>query len=111
MGQKVVVVLFHSALGLRPGVHWFADELRAAGYAVHTPDLYDGEVFRMTDIPDPNQHPSVQDPPPVKPPLEEPPPTQPPREDPPAEPPPSPGEPQPVVDDPPVPGQPPRVDT
>ena len=39
------VVLFHSALGLRPGVHWFADRLRAAGHTVHTPDLYDGEVF------------------------------------------------------------------
>jgi dienelactone hydrolase len=39
------VVLFHSALGLRPGVHWFASRLRAAGHTVHTPDLYDGEVF------------------------------------------------------------------
>jgi dienelactone hydrolase len=39
------IVLFHSALGLRPGVHWFADRLRAAGHTVHTPDLYDGEVF------------------------------------------------------------------
>jgi dienelactone hydrolase len=39
------IVLFHSALGLRPGVHWFADRLRTAGHTVHTPDLYDGEVF------------------------------------------------------------------
>jgi dienelactone hydrolase len=39
------IVLFHSALGLRPGVRWFADRLRAAGHTVHTPDLYDGEVF------------------------------------------------------------------
>ena len=39
------IVLFHSALGLRPGVHAFADRLREAGHAVHTPDLYDGEVF------------------------------------------------------------------
>ena len=39
------LVLFHSALGLRPGVHAFADRLREAGHVVHTPDLYDGEVF------------------------------------------------------------------
>jgi dienelactone hydrolase len=39
------IVLFHSALGLRPGVHAFADRLREAGHVVHTPDLYDGEVF------------------------------------------------------------------
>lgn len=39
------IVLFHSALGLRPGVDWFADRLRAAGHVVHTPDLYSGEVF------------------------------------------------------------------
>ena len=43
------IVLFHSALGLRPGVHWFADRLRAAGHTVHTPDLYDGEVFDSLD--------------------------------------------------------------
>lgn len=34
--QAVAVVLFHSALGLRPGVHGFADELRAGGNVVHT---------------------------------------------------------------------------
>jgi len=39
------VVLFHSALGLRPAVHDFADALRAAGHEVHTPDYYDGETF------------------------------------------------------------------
>lgn len=39
------VVLFHSALGRRPAVKTFADQLRAAGHSVHTPDLYDGEVF------------------------------------------------------------------
>jgi dienelactone hydrolase len=39
------IVLFHSVLGLRPGVHAFADDLRAAGHLVHTPDLWDGEVF------------------------------------------------------------------
>ncbi len=39
------VVLFHSALGLRPAVQRFADALRADGHTVHTPDLFDGEVF------------------------------------------------------------------
>jgi dienelactone hydrolase len=39
------IVLFHSALGLRPGVRWFADRLRTGGHTVHTPDLYGGEVF------------------------------------------------------------------
>lgn len=43
------IVLFHSALGLRPGVHVFADELRDAGYTVHVPDLYDGHVFADHD--------------------------------------------------------------
>jgi dienelactone hydrolase len=38
-------VVFHSAYGLRPAVIEFADKLRAAGHTVHTPDLYDGEVF------------------------------------------------------------------
>jgi dienelactone hydrolase len=39
------VVLFHSVLGLRPGVIAAADRLRDAGHTVHTPDYYDGEVF------------------------------------------------------------------
>jgi dienelactone hydrolase len=39
------VVLFHHALGLTPGIAAFADELRAAGHAVHTPDLFDGRTF------------------------------------------------------------------
>src|SRR5215210_7301266 len=39
------VVLFHSVLGLRPGVIAAAYRLRAAGHTVHTPDLYDGETF------------------------------------------------------------------
>jgi dienelactone hydrolase len=43
MGQEVV--LFHSALGLRPAVRDFADRLRAEGHTVHTPDSFDGEVF------------------------------------------------------------------
>ena len=43
------IVLFHSALGLRPAVGRFADALRAQGHTVHTPDLYDGEVFDSLD--------------------------------------------------------------
>jgi len=39
------ILLFHHAHGLTAGVLAFADDLRAAGHAVHTPDLYDGEVF------------------------------------------------------------------
>jgi dienelactone hydrolase len=39
------VLLFHHAHGLTPGVASFADDLRAAGHVVHTPDLYDGRVF------------------------------------------------------------------
>ncbi len=39
------VLLFHHAQGLTPGVVAFADELRAAGHTVHTPDLFDGRVF------------------------------------------------------------------
>jgi dienelactone hydrolase len=39
------VLLFHHAQGLTPGVLSFADELRAAGHAVHTPDLLDGRLF------------------------------------------------------------------
>jgi dienelactone hydrolase len=39
------IVLFHSALGLRPGVTSAADRLREAGHSVHVPDYYDGEVF------------------------------------------------------------------
>jgi dienelactone hydrolase len=43
------VLLFHHAQGLTPGVRAFADELRAAGHAVHTPDLFDGRVFETLD--------------------------------------------------------------
>ncbi len=43
------IVIFHSALGLRPGVQGFADHLRAAGHTVHVPDLYDGHVFDDLD--------------------------------------------------------------
>jgi dienelactone hydrolase len=39
------IVVFHSALGLRPELLHWVDRLRAAGHDVHAPDLYDGEVF------------------------------------------------------------------
>lgn len=39
------VVVYHSAYGLRPAIIEFAARLRAAGHVVHTPDLYNGEVF------------------------------------------------------------------
>ncbi|MET7965989.1 dienelactone hydrolase family protein [Micromonospora sp. NPDC005305] len=37
------IVLFHHIQGLTDGVHAFADQLRAGGHTVHTPDLFDGE--------------------------------------------------------------------
>jgi dienelactone hydrolase len=40
------VPLFHHAQGLTAGVHAFADDLRAAGHIVHTPDLFDGRRFQ-----------------------------------------------------------------
>jgi dienelactone hydrolase len=39
------VLLFHHAQGQTDGFLAFADELRAAGHTVHTPDLYDGKTF------------------------------------------------------------------
>lgn len=39
------MLLFHHAQGQTPGFHAFADELRAGGHTVHTPDLYTGQVF------------------------------------------------------------------
>ena len=39
------ILLFHHAQGLTDGVQAFADDLRAAGHVVHTPDLYDGNTF------------------------------------------------------------------
>ena len=39
------IILFHHALGLTPGVHALAEQLRAGGHTVHTPDLYDGRLF------------------------------------------------------------------
>jgi dienelactone hydrolase len=37
------VVLFHHVQGLTDGVRAFADELRAGGHTVHTPDLFYGQ--------------------------------------------------------------------
>ncbi|EJC79819.1 dienelactone hydrolase-like enzyme [Rhizobium leguminosarum bv. trifolii WSM2297] len=39
------ILLFHHAQGLTRGVRAFADEIRAAGHIVHTPDLFDGRIF------------------------------------------------------------------
>lgn len=38
------VVLFHHVQGLTDGVRAFAEELRAGGHTVHTPDLFEGEL-------------------------------------------------------------------
>ena len=43
------VLLFHHAQGLSPGVVAFADELRAAGHVVHTPDVFGGRTFDSID--------------------------------------------------------------
>jgi dienelactone hydrolase len=43
------VLLFHHALGQTEGFLAFADELRAAGHAVHAPDLYEGKTFEELD--------------------------------------------------------------
>jgi|WetSurMetagenome_2_1015567.scaffolds.fasta_scaffold06963_8 hypothetical protein len=39
------IALFHSALGLRPGIRSFAEQLRQSGHTVIMPDLYQGEIF------------------------------------------------------------------
>ena len=43
------VLLFHHAQGQTSGFLAFADELRAGGHVVHTPDLYDGNTFADLD--------------------------------------------------------------
>src|SRR5690348_1866890 len=43
------VLLFHHAQGLTPGVIAFADDLRAGGHTVHTPDLFEGRTFASID--------------------------------------------------------------
>ena len=37
------VLLLHHVQGLTDGVRAFADQLRAGGHTVHTPDLFGGE--------------------------------------------------------------------
>jgi len=39
------VLVFHHAQGLTPGMHTFADDLRAAGHVVNLPDLFEGRTF------------------------------------------------------------------
>jgi dienelactone hydrolase len=39
------IMLFHHVQGLTDGVNAFADELRAAGHTVHTPDLLETRTF------------------------------------------------------------------
>jgi dienelactone hydrolase len=39
------VLLYHHAQGLTTGIHAFAEDLRAAGHTVHTPDLFEGKTF------------------------------------------------------------------
>lgn len=39
------ILLLHSALGARPGVHDFAERLRAEGHEVTVPDFYERHVF------------------------------------------------------------------
>jgi dienelactone hydrolase len=45
----VEVLFFHHAQGLTEGVRALADQLRQAGHTVHTPDLYEGNVFSTLD--------------------------------------------------------------
>ena len=61
-------LLFHHALGLTPGIHAFADDLRAAGHTVHTPDLFRERTFDIKDQDGalenglaPNSYPDVAD--------------------------------------------------
>ncbi|MEU7996672.1 dienelactone hydrolase family protein [Micromonospora sp. NPDC049060] len=43
------VVLFHHLRGLTDGLRGFAEQLRAGGHTVHTPDLFDGELPATLD--------------------------------------------------------------
>jgi dienelactone hydrolase len=42
--EMAEVVLFHHVQGLTDGVRAFAEELRAGGHTVHTPDLFEGKL-------------------------------------------------------------------
>ncbi|WP_433389043.1 dienelactone hydrolase family protein [Micromonospora sp. KLBMP9576] len=43
------ILLFHHCQGQTPGFLEFAEQWRAAGHTVHTPDLYDGATFPTLD--------------------------------------------------------------
>ena len=43
------VLLFHHAQGRTTGIRAFANDVRAVGHTVHTPDLYDGRTFATLD--------------------------------------------------------------
>jgi dienelactone hydrolase len=43
------ILLFHHAQGQTLGFVAFADDLRAAGHTVHSPDLYEGKTFATLD--------------------------------------------------------------
>lgn len=43
------ILLFHHAQGRTQGVLAFAEDMRAVGHVVHTPDLYDGKTFGDLD--------------------------------------------------------------
>jgi len=43
------VLLLHHAQGLTDGIKAFADQLRQTGHTVHTPDAYEGKVFKTLD--------------------------------------------------------------
>lgn len=45
----VDILVFHHAQGLTPGMRAFADDLRAAGYIVHMPDLFEGRTFQSIE--------------------------------------------------------------
>jgi dienelactone hydrolase len=48
-GEMAELLLFHHAQGQTDGFAAFAEELRRAGHAVHTPDLFDGRTFDSID--------------------------------------------------------------
>jgi len=45
LGHMTTIALFHSVLGVRPGVLDAAEMLRSHGHTVHVVDQYDGRVF------------------------------------------------------------------
>jgi dienelactone hydrolase len=47
--EMAEVLLFHHAMGQTTGFFTFADDLRRAGHAVHTPDLFEGRTFESID--------------------------------------------------------------